>query len=210
MENLNLFDIVVITLVTLLGLKGLFKGFIKEFFGLVGIVGGVFIASRVATDVGYFANSIIPIENENTLLLVGFVLSIVFFWIVAYILGVIISKVFVLSGLGIMDKFFGFVFGSGKIFLLFSIIAYATTNVKIVNDALQPKLKDSIVFPILTQAGGYILKFDSSSFQNTATKEMETIIDSAKETISDITQQEISKQVSAKIDEIKDDAKDTK
>jgi len=44
MENLNYFDIVVLGLVVLLGLKGFLRGFIKEAFAFIGIVGGFFIA----------------------------------------------------------------------------------------------------------------------------------------------------------------------
>lgn len=119
MENLNIFDIIVGGLVILLGLKGLLKGFVKEFFALVGIVGGVFIASRTANEVGTFVNGIIPMQNDNTILLAGFVTALGLFWIVAYFLGSILEKMFTLSGLGIFDKLLGFVFGAGKIFLLF-------------------------------------------------------------------------------------------
>ncbi|MEA3383439.1 MAG: CvpA family protein [Campylobacterota bacterium] len=191
MENINIFDIIVISLVTLLGLKGLFRGFTKEFFGLVGIVGGVFVASRIANTTGDFINGIIPMENSNTILLVGFIVSLVVFWIIAYILGSILEKVFTLSGLGIFDKILGFSFGAGKIFLLFSIIAYAATQVKSINDNLAPKMKDSIVFPVLKDTGSYIIKLDTSNLQKEVTKKLDGVVKSTKETISDISSQEL-------------------
>ena len=52
MENINIFDLIVVALITILGLKGLFRGFTKEFFALIGIVGGVFVASRLSKDAG--------------------------------------------------------------------------------------------------------------------------------------------------------------
>ena len=193
MENINIFDIVVLALVVILGLKGLFRGLTKELFGLIGIVGGVFIASRLAKDIGYIANSIIPMQNDNTMLLVGFVVSIVVFWVLAYVIGVILEKIFSASGLGIFDRLFGFIFGAGKIFLLFSVISYAVSQVKIINDNLTPKLKDSIVFPILIQTGSYILKLDTSNFQKVVTKKLDVVVDSAKETIEDISKEELAK-----------------
>lgn len=54
MDNLNIFDTVTLVIIVLIGLKGLFRGFIKEAFALIGIVGGVFVASRLARDVGFF------------------------------------------------------------------------------------------------------------------------------------------------------------
>ena len=193
MENINIFDTVVIVLIIILGLKGLFRGLTKELFGLIGIVGGVFVASRLASNVGDVANSIVPMENTNTILLVGFVVSIVVFWVFAYLIGVILQKIFCASGLGIFDRIFGFLFGAGKIFLLFSVISYAVSQVKTINDALIPKLQDSIVFPILTQTGSYILKLDTSDFQEKVAKQLDATVDAAKETIEDISKDELAK-----------------
>ncbi|MGB5867916.1 MAG: CvpA family protein [Arcobacteraceae bacterium] len=193
MENVNIFDLVVIALVTILGLKGLFRGFTKEFFSLVGIVGGVFVASRVSSDTGAIVNGIIPMQNENTVLLAGFVVSLVLFWIIAYIVGSALEKIFKMSGLGIFDRIFGFAFGAGKIFLLFSIIAYATSQVQIINDNLAPKLESSIAFPILKDTGGYIIKLDTSGFQQKVTKQLDEVVDSTKESIKEISQEEMEK-----------------
>ena len=200
LENINLFDTVVITLITLLGLKGLVKGFIKEFFGIVGIVGGVFLASRVAQNAGEMINNLIPLgDNENTILLTGFISSLVVFWIVAYIAGAIVAKAFSLSGLGIFDKALGFIFGAGKIFLLFSIIAYAATNVKAVNDNIKPKLKESIVFPILVEAGNYIIKFDTTKIKKDTKITLDDVVESTKEKIQEMSETEIGKKIDEKL-----------
>jgi len=193
-EDINIFDLVVAALITILGLKGLFRGFTKEFFALVGIVGGVFVASRLSQNAGEIVNNIIPMENENTVLLVGFVSALVLFWIIAYILGAILSKVFDMSGLGIFDRLLGFAFGAGKIFLLFSIIAYAITQVKIINDNLAPKLESSIVFPLMKQTGAYIIKLDTSIFQEEVNSQLDTVVEKTKKSIVDISKEEIEKQ----------------
>lgn len=193
MENINLFDVIVVSLVVILGLKGLFRGFTKELFGLLGIIGGVFIASRLAKSVGEIANSIVPVDNESTILLIGFIVTLVVFWIIAYILGTILEKVFSLSGLGIFDKMLGFVFGAGKIFLLFSIISYAVTNVKMVNDNLQPKLENSIVFPLLAETGSYIIKLDTSHMQSEVSKKLDIVVESTKNSIEEVSKEELAK-----------------
>jgi membrane protein required for colicin V production len=195
LENINLFDLIVIVLVTVLGLKGLFRGFTKEFFALIGIVGGVFVASRVSNDMGAFANSLVPMENDNTIMLVGFIISLIGFWIVAFIIGNILAKVFTLSGLGFFDRVFGFVFGAGKIFLLFSIIAYSISQVKVINDNLEPKLKDSIVFPLLVQTGAYVIKLDASGLQKEVSSTLDEAVKSTKQTIQEISTKEIQKKI---------------
>jgi len=193
LENVNIFDLVVIALVTILGLKGLFRGFTKEFFALVGIVGGVFVASRVSADAGAIVNGIIPMDNENTTLLAGFVAALVVFWIIAYLVGATLSKVFKMSGLGIFDRILGFVFGAGKIFLLFSIIAYAASQVTIINDNLAPKLEKSTVFPLLKETGAYIIKLDTNELQEEVTKQLDDVVEATKETVTEISQKELEK-----------------
>ena len=193
MEDINFFDLIVVALITILGLKGLFRGFTKEFFALVGIVGGVFIASRLSKDAGEIVNSIIPMQNDNTILLSGFIVSLVLFWIIAYILGSGLAKVFDMSGLGIFDRILGFAFGAGKIFLLFSIISYAVSQVKMINDNLAPKLETSIVFPILQETGSYIIQLDTSGFQEEVSKQLDVVVDATKESISEISKEELEK-----------------
>lgn len=193
MENINIFDLVVVALITVLGLKGLFRGFIKEFFALVGIIGGVFVASRLSNEAGEIVNNIIPMQNENTILLAGFVSSLIVFWIIAYLLGSIFSKVLQMSGLDILDRILGFIFGAGKIFLLFSIISYAVSQVKMINDNLAPKLETSIVFPILQKTGNYIVKLDTSGFQEDVTEKLDVVVDVTKDNIKKIAQDEIDR-----------------
>ena len=195
MENINIFDLVVVALITILGLKGLFRGFTKEFFALIGIIGGVFIASRLSQDTGEIVDSMIPMQDDNTILLSGFVVSLVVFWIIAYLVGIVLSKIFKMSGLGFFDRILGFVFGAGKIFLLFSIISYAVSQVKIINDNLAPKLESSIVFPILQETGSYIIKLDTSGLQEEVTKQLDDVVDATKESIEDISKKEIEKKV---------------
>ena len=54
MDAVSWFDLVVVALVLVLGIKGLLNGFIKEIFGIIGLIGGVIVASRYADEVGEF------------------------------------------------------------------------------------------------------------------------------------------------------------
>ncbi len=215
MENINIFDVIVLSLVVLLGLKGLFRGFIKEFFALFGIVGGVFVASRLSSQVGEVIDKAFHFDNNNTLVLVGFVASIAIFWILAYVIGIALSKVFSLSGLGIFDRLFGFVFGAGKVFLLFSIIAFAVSSVEAINKSLSKKLAKSIVFPILKDTGKIIIKLDTTKLENGVSKHVNGAIESTKKTLNDISTEvikdkanEIKKDITKKTEEIKKEIKE--
>jgi len=195
LENINLFDVIVLSLILILGLKGLFRGLTKELFGLIGIVGGVFIASRLAKTTGDIVNGIIPIDNESTILLIGFIATLVLFWILAYLAGIVLSKIFSASGLGIFDRIFGFLFGAGKIFLLFAIISYAVSQVKMINKNIQPKLKDSILFPLLKDTGSYIIKLDTGDLQKKVSNKFDTAVTQAQDSLKELSKEELKKQL---------------
>jgi membrane protein required for colicin V production len=164
MQNFTVFDIVIVSITVLLGLKGLLRGFIKEIFGLVGIIGGIFIASRLAGDIGNAIAPLLALENQATIKLIGFVIGLVGFWAIIYILGIILSKIFQASGLGLFDRILGFFFGSAKIFLIFSVIVYALYQVNSFKDLMNTKVGKSVTFPFLLSTGGFIVKLDANDF----------------------------------------------
>ncbi len=164
MQNFTIFDMVIVSITVLLGLKGLFRGFIKEVFGLVGIVGGIFVASRMAKEIGDAITPILALENQATIKLIGFILGLVGFWALVYIAGIILSKIFSASGLGLFDRILGFIFGASKIFLIFSVIAYALYQVQSFKSLMDKKVANSITFPFLIETGGFIIKLDASDF----------------------------------------------
>ena len=194
MENINYFDVIVIALILMLGLKGLLRGFIKEVFALIGLIAGVYIASRNANFTGQLiSDNIIPIEGSNTLMLVGFVLTLVVIWIIAYILGTLVSKIFLASGLGIFDKFLGFIFGASKVFFIFAIIIFAVSQIKIINNKLQESTKNSIMYPLLKQAGEIIIKIDPIKVQKDISTNIDEVIKNTQNTINSIQESNISK-----------------
>ena len=187
----------------LLGLKGFMRGIIKEAFALIGIVGGVFVASRVANEVGDLIGGILKIQNDKTLLLIGFLASFVGFWLLAFVLGQIFSKISSMSGLGIFDRVFGFIFGSGKVFLLFAIIIYAASSIKSFKKNLDKWGENSIVYPILLDTGKMIIKLDTQNLQNKISNTVNKAVEKTKESVEEIKKDVIEE----KIKELKDGSK---
>ena len=202
MQEFTIFDMVIVSITVLLGLKGLFRGFIKEIFGLVGIIGGLFVASRMASDIGKSIAPLLALENGATIKLIGFILGLVGFWAVVYILGIIISKIFSASGLGLFDRILGFIFGSAKIFLIFSVIVYAIYQVQSFKDLLNEKVANSITFPFLVETGKYIVNLDPAEF----VKKVEDKLTSKKEIVEDpdlVEQKSFAQEVKDTVKEIK-------
>ena len=157
----NYFDLVVSIVVLLLGLKGIINGFFKEVFGLVGIIGGIFIASRVGDSVGkYLSDMIFKFDNQSAISFTGFLATLAVFWILMIIAGALFKKLSSLSGLGAIDKLLGFAFGASKFFLIAAVIAHAVYNIKAVKSTVDDIMQTSVLFPVLVETGGFIMKLD--------------------------------------------------
>jgi len=161
MVDFNYFDVTIGAIVLILGIKGFMNGFIKEVFGLVGLVGGVYFASRLSGDAATFIDSnFLHLENTALLKLLGFLAILIIIWLGATILGSIFSKLSSVSGLGFINRFLGFVAGGGKYFLIFALIITALSNVTLVKDNLEKYVHDSVLYPYLKMVGSSVIHLD--------------------------------------------------
>ncbi len=224
MQDFSIFDLVVIAITLLLGLKGLFRGFIKEVFGIIGIIGAIFVASRISKDVADVIAPILAIQSEATLKLVGFIIALVGFWLIVYTVGIIISKIFSASGLGIVDRIFGFLFGASKIFLIFAVIAYSLYQVQSFKKLMDEKLAKSIILPHLVSVGSYIIQIDTSAITNSVDKavnsaktneiieetknSMKQNIESTTNAVKEAVEEEVVNKVEEKIEETTSNTKE--
>ena len=164
MENFSIFDIVSISLILFLGIKGIINGFVKEVFGLLGIIGGIYLASRYAQQAGQLiSDHVYKFGNQASLYLFGFIAVLITVWILCIFLGYLIAQALSLSGLGTIDRLAGFVVGSLKIFLVFAVLTVTLTNIEFIKTKLEPYMAKSIMFPIFVQAGNYIVKLDTKN-----------------------------------------------
>ena len=161
MIDFNYFDITIGAIVLILGIKGFMNGFIREVFGLVRLVGGVYFASRLAPTAATFIDTnFLHLENTAFLKLLGFLAVLIAVWLSATILGSILSKLTSASGLGFINRLFGFIAGGGKYFLIFALIVTALSNVALVKDNLEKHVQDSVLYPYLRAAGSSIINLD--------------------------------------------------
>ncbi|QQF51918.1 CvpA family protein [Campylobacter fetus] len=160
MNFVTWFDIIVIALVVILGIKGIINGLVKEIFGLIGLIGGVIIASRNAQSVGDLISSNIYQLNDSSSFFFGFLATLILFWFVCLIAGNIFSKMLSLSGLGFLDRILGFFIGSAKIFLVFAIFCAIISNISVLSQKIEPYFENSKVYPVLLASGKFIMNID--------------------------------------------------
>ena len=174
MQDFSIFDLIIITITLILGLKGLFRGLIKEVFGIIGIIGAIFVASRISKETGDLLAPVLVLQNEATIKLIGFITALLAVWLVVYTAGVIVSKIFSASGLGVVDRMFGFIFGASKVFLIFSVIAYSLYQVQSFRKVMDEKFNNSFVMPHLISVGSVIIKLDTSAITTNVNKVIDT------------------------------------
>lgn len=161
--DMNYFDVAVGSIVLLLGLKGLMNGFSKELFGLIGIVGGLFVASHIGGPIGTFLNeNLLHFETVAAINLVGFIFTVGIFWLLMAALGAGFKRLSTLSGLGVLDQILGFVVGASKFFFIMSVIVYALFSVTAIRENFGEKMKDSIFFEPMVATGDFILHIETS------------------------------------------------
>lgn len=183
MENLNSLDMLIGIIVILMGMKGYIHGFFRELLGFIGIILGIFLASRFSVIMSTFiSDHIIYIENKTLLTIVGFfaILAIVWFSILSF--GSILSKLSNASGLGFINHVLGFIIGGGKYFIIFAVIITALSNVALLKETLNKYTSSSIVAPYLLATGSYVINLDPKEISINGIKPSSDILNDKNQT----------------------------
>lgn len=192
--DMNYFDLAVGSIILLLGLKGLLNGFSKEIFGMVGIVGGVYVASHIGGFIGKFlSENIFHFESATAINLVGFIFALGIFWLLMVALGAGFKKLSSLSGLGSLDRFLGFLVGSSKFFFIISIIVYALFSVTAIRENFEPKMANSFFYKPMFATGDFILHIETDDVTSLVGDENKTDSAESSEKTNEKTTQHGSK-----------------
>lgn len=116
---MNLFDILVIIILTYCLIRGIFRGVIKEISSLIGVLGGFYAAYTYYTDVSKFFEKWIVNHYLNVL---SFLLVFICVFLAISILGIIIKYILKIVFLGWVDRIFGAIFGILKGILISSVL----------------------------------------------------------------------------------------
>jgi membrane protein required for colicin V production len=160
------FDAVIIGITLILAIKGFFNGFVKEIAGLIGLIGGLYLASKFFHQAGVYINeNLISIKNSAAVDLVGFIAVFIGFWLSVVFLGFLLNKILKISALGLLDKILGFIFAGAKFFLLISVIFVMLYKVEFIKEKAQKYIKHSMVFPICLMVGEKIINFSPKDLE---------------------------------------------
>jgi membrane protein required for colicin V production len=156
------FDIFLVLIVLFLGLKGIINGFTKELFNLIGLIGGVAVASRFNREVGeIISHSLFPIKSESSLELVGFIATLLAIWLVFLLISSIFEQVF--SGeVGFLSRILGYILGIIKYIAIFAIIIVGIEQSQFLSEKFSKYHQDSKLYPMLNDIGIELLNRDAN------------------------------------------------
>jgi membrane protein required for colicin V production len=164
--DFNVFDVIVISITLILAIKGFINGIIKELAGIAGIIGGIFLGSMFYAKAGEYINaSIMKIPNESAINVVGFVAVFMLTWVIAVLIGMMLSKILKVAQLGILDKIGGVIFSAGKFFLIVSVIVTMLSQIEALQSSLEKYQKNSLMWPIMNKVGQYLIHIKPEDIQ---------------------------------------------
>ncbi len=158
---MNYIDLALIVVVVAFGIRGFYHGFVNEIAGMLGIVVGVCLASRYSVDIGQlFSEHLYNLRNETMTNLIGFLLVLALVWILFLAVGVVLGKILIFSGLGIIDRALGFIFSCLKTFLVLSFILYALSKMDLMKNADAYLQEHSEIFPTMKNIASKVMRLD--------------------------------------------------
>lgn len=156
--GLSAMDITIIILTILMSFKGIVNGFLKELFGFVGLIGGVFLASRFSEDMARYVETSMEqhIGSPAFVKLIGFVLILAIIWgISVFVSNIIIS--ITSANHSFLDRLFGSIAAGVKYFFIFSMIASVLFRSNLIKDNMAKTVHDSKLYPVLDKLGSALI-----------------------------------------------------
>ncbi|MDE5591680.1 MAG: CvpA family protein [Helicobacter sp.] len=160
--SFNYFDLVVLILMLLFGIRGIFNGFAKELSSFVGIIGGIFFASLYSLEIGgLISENIFKLESPSAIALTGFSSLLIGIWVISLLIGVWVQKLLDLLPIGFFKHILGFIFGFLKFFVILSIILYALSSVHFASQFLEKYTMNSYLYsPMMKIAKVIVANFN--------------------------------------------------
>ncbi|PUD84398.1 CvpA family protein [Helicobacter pylori] len=208
---MNYIDLALLVVVVAFGIRGFYHGFVSEVAGTLGIVLGVYLASRYSVAVGnLFSEHLYDLRNETMTNLIGFLLVLASIWVFFLAFGVLLGKVLVFSGLGIIDKALGFIFSCLKTFLVLSFILYALSKMDLMKDANAYLQEKSAFFSTMKSIASKIMRLDGVKHVEKNLKDnLEEMSDEVKNKESiDNAKESFDKTMDKGVEALKEKAKD--
>ncbi len=146
-KRMNPVDIVFGVFIAVMALKGFIKGFIRELFGLIALLIGIFLAHTFHSDFGQVIVKFLHV-NQTTAITSAFFIIFFLSYIVIFFIGVIIASMIRKIDLGFFDRVFGFTFGVTKAAIVIIVIVLVFDSFSFMHSLSKSLKKDSYIYSL--------------------------------------------------------------
>ena len=166
-------DFIFLGIIIFTTITGFLKGFAKEFCGFLGIVCGIFFASRFAYDIGnWFSSNVIDFGSDSAHTLIGFIAIFLMIVILFFIIGKILDKITSSALPNYLNKLLGALFGALKSFLALAIIFHLAFRLEFLQGLQTHWANNSKLYPTMESIASSII---SSKLISNAPKDSQEV-----------------------------------
>ncbi len=142
---MNPVDIVFGVFILIMAIKGIIKGFIRELFGLVALLLGIFSAHQFHMSLGNTFVKYLHITHTAANVTAFFILFFLVYLTIFFV-GVVIASMIKKIDLGFIDRVFGFTFGVAKAAIVIVIIVLMMDSFPFLQSFSNSLKKDSRIY----------------------------------------------------------------
>ncbi|TLD80549.1 CvpA family protein [Helicobacter sp. MIT 05-5293] len=189
MDKLSYIDIGILVVLILLSIKGIWQGIIRGLASFLGILLGIFFASRYYTSMGdWFARTLYDFNTPEINALIGFLITITLIWAIFLLLGEFLFRILRFTPLGVLDGALGLIFGFCKAFLIISIIVFGITQIEWLKNFSQNMEQNSSLFPLMKKLSIQIMNLDQVQEvkENLGNINTQTLTDTIQESVENV------------------------
>ncbi|MDU7693085.1 MAG: CvpA family protein [Helicobacter sp.] len=160
---LSYIDIGVLSIVLIVGLRGLYGGLLREIFTFFGVLVGVFVASFYSQElILFFSQNVYAFKSATLTQFVAFVAILFVIYIIFLLLGIGASRLSKFAGLGLLDRILGYIFACLKTFAILSFLLYGLMQIKFVSqiDYFKQLPQTSVLFSSMNAIAKFLIRFD--------------------------------------------------
>jgi len=164
--HMNLIDIVVIALLIIAAIWGIWKGFISQLISIVGVLLGIWGASKLTPFVySMLIGSADNPNSANTVKIITFAVLVILIIIICHLIGKLLDKVTNMTILGGVNRVLGALFSVLKVMLILIVIVSLINNGLLSTEFEVPDIvKSSYSYQYLNQAADIIIPFVKDIF----------------------------------------------
>lgn len=158
----HIVDIVIVSLIAFLAIKGLVNGFSKELLNFISVVAGVLLAARYNLIAVNFINEqkLAPAIPEEFAKIIGFILILLVVWLIIGFISSIISRLTATPS-SFVSRLLGYILSAARYIFIFSLIIFWVSQSEFFKkSATKYKTAESQLFEPMSKLGADILDLD--------------------------------------------------